>query len=499
MALLTEDALARLREALWAADYLIDPVMAAIGPAGQAGLARNHTAAAERALGRRDDALATLIRLFILQQEQPLAAVRRALDPDPPLAAGLLGSTAAGRIRAKVDLRPYGADDGTAGWLVSDHTATLDTARGRPRPDHVLGVSPASISLVQIGDRARVGRALDLGAGCGVQSLHLARRADQVVATDLNRRAIELAQLSFGLSQVEVDLRQGSLFQPVADQTFDRIVTNPPFVISPPGGRRLIYRENSAPGDELTRQVVRQSAAHLSPGGELSLVGNWAHLAGGDWRERLADWVPPGCDAVIVQRERLDPDHYAEIWLADAGWAGTPSYRGRLDRWLAYLDGLGVEAIGLGWIRLRRSERSDRSVTVLDWPQPVIQPVGDDLTAHLDAAAWAAWSDQAVWAAHWVLAPDAVQETAARPGEEHPARVWLRRQSGLGRLVEVDTALGGVLGACDGDLALGDIVAAVAALTDQAPAGLAARLGPVLRQLIAEAWLRPVRPSDGSI
>ncbi|MDR1214761.1 MAG: methyltransferase [Propionibacteriaceae bacterium] len=495
MALLAPDDLARLREALLAADYLIDPVMAAIGPAGQAGLARNHTAAAERALGARDDPLATLIRLFVLQQAQPLSAVQRALDPTAPLAAGLLETTAAGQIRASLDLRPYGDDDGTAGWLVSDHTATLDTARGRPRPDHVLGVSPASISLVQISDRARVGRALDLGAGCGVQSLHLVRRADQVVATDLNRRAIELAQLSFGLSQVEVDLRQGSLFRPVAELTFDRIVTNPPFVISPPGGRRLIYRENSAPGDDLTRQVVRRSVDHLNLGGELSLVGNWAHLSSSDWRERLTDWVPDGCDALIVQRERLSPDHYAEVWLADAGWAGTPSYRRRLDHWLDYLDGLGVAAIGLGWIRLRRSGRVGRSVTVLDWPQPVAQPVADDLTAHLDAAAWADWSDQTVWSTRWVLAADAIQETAGQPGASQPARIWLRRQRGLGRLVEVDTALGGVLGACDGELALGDIVTAVASLTDDDPVALTTRLRPVLRQLIAEAWLTPLTPS----
>ena len=48
------------------------------------------------------------------------------------------------------------------------------------------------------------GRVLDLGTGCGIQALHL--DAGQLVATDLNARAIELARISLGLSEVAVDL-----------------------------------------------------------------------------------------------------------------------------------------------------------------------------------------------------------------------------------------------------------------------------------------------------
>ena len=47
------------------------------------------------------------------------------------------------------------------------------------RPDFVLGVSSASSTLAQLTVRDPVGRALDLGTGCGVQSLHLARHAER--------------------------------------------------------------------------------------------------------------------------------------------------------------------------------------------------------------------------------------------------------------------------------------------------------------------------------
>ena len=46
-------------------------------------------------------------------------------------------------------------------------------------------------------------------------------------ATDVNPRALRMADLGFGLSGVDgVELLQGSLFEPVADRTFDLIVSN---------------------------------------------------------------------------------------------------------------------------------------------------------------------------------------------------------------------------------------------------------------------------------
>ena len=67
----------------------------------------------------------------------------------------------------------------------------------------MLGVSAASASLAQLTLRRPVGRALDLGTGCGVQSLHLARHADAVVATDLNPRALDLARITFALNGID--------------------------------------------------------------------------------------------------------------------------------------------------------------------------------------------------------------------------------------------------------------------------------------------------------
>jgi len=247
---LSDDDLVRLRAAL--EGYTVDAVVEAIGDEGQASLGRNHTVAAQRALGSRDDTLSTLTRLFILQDSVPDTAVRGALPIDALRACGVVESDG-DEWRAVVDIRPYGSpDDGADGWLVSDHAATLDTARGAPRADHVLGVSPASTTLAQLTIRRPIGRALDLGTGCGVQALHLARHTQSIVATDLNPRALRLADLSLRLSGVRTELRLGSLYEPAGNDPYDLIVTNPPFVMSPPSKARLTYRESDFTADGLS-------------------------------------------------------------------------------------------------------------------------------------------------------------------------------------------------------------------------------------------------------
>ncbi len=105
-------------------------------------------------------------------------------------------------------------------WVASDLTPGLDGAPVRVAADHVLGISPAAVSLAQLTLREPVGRALDLGTGCGVQALHLAAHAEHVVATDVNERALSLTRFNAALNGFPtIDVRAGSLLEPVAGET----------------------------------------------------------------------------------------------------------------------------------------------------------------------------------------------------------------------------------------------------------------------------------------
>ncbi|HMS36002.1 MAG TPA: methyltransferase [Arachnia sp.] len=480
---------ARLRADLVAADYSVDEVLARIGDLGQEGLGRNCTVPADVALGDARDPLATLIRLFLLQQPVPAVDLAGVLDTTALAAAGYL-ALADGDATARIDIRPYGSpDDGASGWLVADPTPGLDHVVTPTAPDYVLGASPASTTLAQIAMRTPVGSALDLGTGCGVQSLHLARHAGRIVGTDVNARALELAALTAALNGAAVDLREGSLYEPVAGERFDLIVSNPPFVMSPPRAEAdtLAYREANFEADALVETLVRGAADHLNPGGSLQLLTNWAVLEQ-PWEERLQGWVPDGCDAWVIERERLDVFSYIEMWLTDAGLAGTEGWRAAYDEWLAYFDRLGIRSVGMGWILVTRAQREHPHLRFESWPHAVAQPVGDVFARHASAVDAFQLPTAELLAARPRLV-DVEQETIGRPGAEDPEHVVFRQRVGLLRAVKADTALAATLGALDGDLTVGQVLAAVAQVLQADAAELAAALIPELRQALLDQLL----------
>jgi hypothetical protein len=489
---LTPTACADLRELCRAANYTVDGVIEAIGVEAHRALGRNSTVPAERALSGRDDRLATMITLFLLQLPVRRSVVATAFPGLDRIMidSGLLRSDDE-LVRAVVDLRPYATDGTRPYWVVSDLTPGMDTATVPIRPDYVLGVSSASTTLAQLTVRRPVGRALDLGTGCGVQSLHLADHAERVVGTDLNPRALELARLTLAINGVDAELRQGDLLEPVAGERFDLIISNPPYVMAPPtsGDRRLTYREGDRTADGLVEELVRAAPAHLTEGGVCQILANWAHPKDGSWADRLAGWVD-GCDVHVVQREVLDPAEYVELWLADAGRSGRPDYRADYTAWLDYLSGLGIAGIGMGWITLRRTD-ADPDLTIEEWPHGIEQPIGPAIAGRLDSvAAQRELTDAGLLDRHWTVAEDVTEESLADPGGADPRHIVLRQARGFRRAVEVDTALAGVFGACDGELRLSRIIDAVAQVLEIDAADLRSESTPRLRGLIRDGFLR---------
>jgi len=207
------------------------------------------------------------------------------------------------------------------------------------RADLVQGVTAAARTLAGLLVRRPVGAALDLGTGCGVLALTMARHARRVVATDVNPRAIAFARRSAALNGVRtVDWREGSWYAPVRGERFELIACNPPYVVSP--DTRFVFRD----GSEATEGVVRGAGEHLVPGGIAQLLVNWVHPPA-DWAGPLRGWIPAGCDALVVHHASMRPRQYAETW------ASSPE---DVARWLAWYREEGIEAIGAAMVLLRR-------------------------------------------------------------------------------------------------------------------------------------------------
>ncbi|MEU4699002.1 class I SAM-dependent methyltransferase [Nonomuraea dietziae] len=462
----------RLRDHLLKTGYTIDGVRERLGDMAASALAREELVPALRAT-RSGDPLDTLIRLWWLGV--PVSATGL---PFEVMESGLVEFDG-DEVRSTVHLQPW-----------EEHSFVVSDRKVRPgdpalRSDHVVGAGGASANLAQLVSRRPVERALDLGTGCGVQVLHLAERADRIVATDLNPRAVELARLSWRLSGVtDVAARVGSLFEPVEGELFDLVVSNPPFVISP--GGHLTYRETGAEGDAFCRDLVRQAPAYLNPHGHAQFLANWLHVEGEDWRDRVGGWVgETGCDGWVVERDVQDPAEYVELWLRDAAEQGSPAYAARYDEWLSWFEANRVEGIGFGWITLRNSGTLDPVVRVERLTHQVALPVGGYVDDVLDSIA-AAHRTRDLETARLRVAEGLLDERIGAPGAEDPSRIVLRQTRGLLRSTDVGTVEAALAGVCDGELALGPLLNVIAELVGD---GEHLRAD-ALRPLIAEGYFQ---------
>lgn len=144
-----------------------------------------------------------------------------------------------------------------------------------PRPETEVLVEQALARLRGIA----APRVLDLGTGSGIVavSLALACPAADVVALDLSPAALAVATNNAGRLGARIDFRQSDWYAALAQETFDLIVSNPPYIaVGDPhlAGDGLPFEPqmaltDGADGLVCIRAIVGGASAHLAPGGWL--------------------------------------------------------------------------------------------------------------------------------------------------------------------------------------------------------------------------------------
>ncbi|HEV8460303.1 MAG TPA: methyltransferase [Gaiellaceae bacterium] len=290
--------------------------------------------------------IATTVKLFLLQRPAPIADVTAALG-----AAGVDAMQRLGFVTREGDaLVPRARVVPSEGIYLSFD----GFSRGQDDPPGwVASFTPTAYWLASLTPRRHVERALDVGTGNGAHALLAASHADHVIATDVNARALAFTDISAAMNGIDnVETRLGSLFEPVAGETFDLITCNAPYVISPVS--QWQYRDGGFPGDELSERVVRETPHHLTDEGHASVLVSWLGESEEDPDERIDEWLEGnGCDAWVIGLSGADPLDHAAGW--NDHFATDPTLMGAaLDEWTAYFERLGAGWISEGAVLMRK-------------------------------------------------------------------------------------------------------------------------------------------------
>ena len=518
----TPEQAASLRADLSKSGWGVEAVATLLGEAADAALRREirlpalRSVRAALAAGTDSSPVAVLTALFMLG-EPVLATVLDAALPRTGAAGaaviGLVGEPdEAGYVRARVDLRPHEAvdDAGEIRWWVASDLGELVTGRALD-PDHVLGIGGAGLTLAGLTPRTRVRSALDLGCGCGIQTLYLLRHAEHVVATDISERALAFTAFNASLAGVcvtggpdagsgdgagRLEFLRGSLLEPVAGRRFDLITSNPPFVLTPPAVREagLPLMEYRDAGGPVLPELVAGLREHLEPGAAAVMLGNWEHRGADSWREAVATWIPEGLDGWVIEREVQDPVEYATMWLRDGGLTPERDAEGfdaALGAWIDDFEVRGIQGVGFGYLIVHRPLRPRDPWRLLEEVTTSGQGVlGHHVAEVLEARErLAGLDDDAVADLRPVLAPDVTEERHLIPGAAEPTVILLRQGGGLGRTIRASTVVAALAGVADGELSVGQIASAVVALTGEDAIGLRAEMVEATRHLITVGFL----------
>ena len=521
-----------LRADLAESGWGVEAVAALLGEAADAALRREIRLPALRAVraalaaGAAPSPVVVLTALFMLGEPVPATALDAALPRTAAAGAAAIGLVGepdgAGYVRARVDLRPHEAvdDAGEVRWWVASDLGELVTGRALA-PDHVLGVGGAGLTLAGLTPRTPVHAALDLGCGCGIQTLYLLRHAECVVATDISARALAFTAFNAALAGVSVagapdagtesvagsesgsdsgagrlELLRGSLLEPVAGRRFDLIVSNPPFVITPPAVREagLPLMEYRDAGGPVLPRLVAGLGEHLEPGASAVMLGNWEHRGAGSWRDAVAAWLPEELDAWVVEREVQDPVEYAAMWLRDGGLTpdrDAEAFDAALEAWIDDFEARDVRGVGFGYLIVHRPRRPREPWRLLEEVTTSGQGVlGPHVAEVLEARErLAGLDDEAVADLHPLLAPDVTEERHLIPGAAEPTVILLRQGGGLGRTLRASTGVAALAGVADGELSVDQIASAVAALTGEDVTALRTEMVEATRRLVTTGFL----------
>jgi hypothetical protein len=259
--------------------------------------------------------------------------------------------------------------------------------------------------------------------------------------------------------------RAGDLFQPVAQDRFDLILSNPPFVITPE--RRLMFRDSGVRGDEFCQRLIREASGHLSDDGYLQVLANCAHRTGCQWEQDLRRWFTGlGCNVVVFVTRRQKIEEYAMEWITTTETQNPVEVSKLFTHWMDYYEKEQIEEVSYLQISMQRRPGGNNWTFIDDQPVKIAGECGKVIERRFQLLGFLnnLPSDEALLDERFVV------ESRARLVQEHVMQAdgpkvtanHLEMRGGLQYVVNLDVHVTRLLAYCDGQAPLRKLLNAMA-------------------------------------
>ena len=278
-------------------------------------------------------------------------------------------------------------------------------------------------------------------------------------------------------------------------ETFDLIVSSPPFVISPE--EQYLYRDGGMEADGICRRIIEEAPRHLNEGGFCQVLANWAERVPEDWQNQLLSWFQgDGCDVWVMRSETRDAATYASTWITHTERDEPAKSAARLRMWTDYYKKLGIQAVSAGIITLRKSTRRTPWVWVEDAPEKMIGPCGpyllrgftlrDFLENHGD--------NLSLLGVPFQMAPEARLHKLWKPSDQGwtEEEVTIQLSRGFNYRGHADAFVETLLGRCDGKTPMKELLPGMAESMGIDQEVLLNPLCGIVRSLVEKGFLLPV-------
>jgi SAM-dependent methyltransferase len=282
---------------------------------------------------RPDDAVDVLVALFVDGHSVPLDQLRSHFSSsfiDAAFEMKLL-ERSGNFLLSKLSLLPcYGK------YLATD------------RPGKNTGVNQVmwlwgeSYVLGGLVKRSPRRRAIDLGTGSGVHAILASDHCREVVAVDINPRAIEFARFNGALNGIiNIEYVLSDLFESV-QSTCDLLLANPPYAPDTAARAGDNFWSGGIEGTDILSRIVRAIPERLEPQGTCHLVALYPNPPGTTIKEHFDRWLGGKINSFEVLDSTWPVPRYEDV-LSEEPFLGDKS------AWRFGVVSLRRSPSGAGW------------------------------------------------------------------------------------------------------------------------------------------------------